>query len=472
MTAPKLSIAFRPFSPVLVFEVGGDFIFERSADTQVMVQTEVGGDIAVGGTLQEVSSGRVKVHASRDIFENYSVDTQKYLDMFDSMAERSEYWAQLYPNGVVTPALQHEQQNRIVFSAGDDNCLQVFHVDRFDLYGGNTPDVEFDSSLDGKTILINVASTYSTASAKKEVSIPSWGKVIDPSGNDNKDILSPFKSSLLWNFYDAEKVTLGGVSGGPQFPGSLLIPNGDLDFRWPGSDGRVIVGGDVWHQSTGSEFHNYEFDPPCALPLPPDLDMPGECTGETEDLCPSDPTEPFSVDIYVTYAGSSSFDPSSLSSGSITQMENTVVNQYNALSFAVCDPYLREVTGIEMDTSSFIKAMNPTGMLHGFRVKFTISGVCLDCVTDGVVAPLLDVECREATENNCCPDNLEKAVTAKELVEAINANESDSALNVLRIQSLETTGPSSQNISCPSQPGKDVKGYINPMGDLVCLAVA
>jgi hypothetical protein len=36
----------------------------------------------------------------------------------------------------------------------------------------------------------------------------------------------------------------------------------------PGHSGRVIVNGDVIQNNQGSEFHNYEFDPPCDLPLP------------------------------------------------------------------------------------------------------------------------------------------------------------------------------------------------------------
>ena len=337
------------------------------------------------------------------------------------------------------------------------------------MYGGNTPDVEFDSSLTGKTILINVASTLNSATGKKEVTIDNWGKVFDTAGNSNKDILSSFKATLVWNFYDADKVYLGGGTGGPQFPGSLVIPHGDLDFRWPGADGRVIVGGDVWHEGEGSEFHNYELDPPCPLPLPPTVSVPPECGEE----CPPDPTEPFTVDIYMTYAGAPSLDPSTLSSSDITQMENAIKNEYNTITDTLfCDSYLREIACADIDTSSFVKAMNTFGMLDGFRAKVTLSGVCCGCVIGGVSAPLVQVECVEATANNCCPNNLEKIVSGKDLADAINAQETNPALQVLRIQSLESTGPSSDNLACEEQPGKTVQGYINPYGDLVCKVIA
>jgi choice-of-anchor A domain-containing protein len=73
----------------------------------------------------------------------------------------------------------------------------------------------------------------------------------------------------LWNFHDATLVDLGaGSVGVGEFQGSLLIPNGDLTMKFPGQSGRVIVGGDVIQDKQGSVFHNYEFDPVCALPDP------------------------------------------------------------------------------------------------------------------------------------------------------------------------------------------------------------
>ena len=119
----------------------------------------------------------------------------------------------------------------------------------------------------GKTILINVASTYNDISGKNEVNLDNWGKIYDTSGleQNDRDFQSSTKASILWNFYDADVVFMG-PGGGVQFPGSILIPNGDLYFYWPGHDGRLIVGGDVWQEREGSEFHNYEFDPPCGLP--------------------------------------------------------------------------------------------------------------------------------------------------------------------------------------------------------------
>jgi choice-of-anchor A domain-containing protein len=247
-----------------------------------MSQTPLGGDVVYGGSFQETRSGKLRVKEwdpPRQIYQD-DIDTQYYLDMFDELAVKSAYWAQLEPNGILTPALAHSNQNRLVFSAGDDNCIQVFHADRFDLYGIQGIEVEFDSSLEGKTILINVASTLNSDTGKREVHIDNWGKMLDTSGGYDRSFKSSTKASILWNFYDAEVVTLGPEAGA-QFPGTILIPKGDLFFFWPGQDGRTIVGGDVWHEDDGSEFHNYEFDPPCALPLPPNMEVPNECLPET-----------------------------------------------------------------------------------------------------------------------------------------------------------------------------------------------
>jgi choice-of-anchor A domain-containing protein len=225
------------------------------------------------------------VKHGRRISRDPNIDTQSYLDMFDELAIKSEYWSTLEPNGIIYPAAQKSYQNpegnRLIFAAGDDRCLQVFHADRFDLYGLNGINVEFDPSLAGKTILINVASTYNSKSGKKEVLLDNWGKMYDTSGKEqnDRDFQSSTKASILWNFYDADVVTMG-PGGGVQFPGSILIPNGDLYFYWPGHGGRLIVGGDVWHDRYGSEFHNYEFDPPvCGLP---------ECRPPTTPPCPED----------------------------------------------------------------------------------------------------------------------------------------------------------------------------------------
>jgi len=136
---------------------------------------------------------------------------------------------------------------------------------------------EFDDSLIGKTILFNVAAVDENGG--KTVSIDNIGGTHDPWGGgdtrtgNGKTFRPAMYASILWNFHEATEVTLGPGSGF-QFPGSILIPEGNLNMFLPGHNGRLIVGGNVNHYRQGSEFHNYKFNPPVPLPLPPDLECP------------------------------------------------------------------------------------------------------------------------------------------------------------------------------------------------------
>ena len=207
------------------------------------------------------------------------MDKAPWQALFTDLQKKSKYWYSLKPNGVFTSAKAGPGGSTMIWFAGDDECLQVFHFDRFDLVDQWT--IKLDASLIGKTILINV-SPFDKQGNKGPVQIQNIGSFVDPWGGSNLSFNSLTKQSMLWNFYGATKVTLG-PGGGIQFPGSVLVPHGDLDMLWPGQDGRTIVFGNCLHNSAGSEFHNYEFDPPCPLPLPPDIDVPDEC----HTPCPS-----------------------------------------------------------------------------------------------------------------------------------------------------------------------------------------
>lgn len=202
------------------------------------------------------------------------LDRAPWEALFQDLQAKSKYWYGLTPNGKVTPTKAGPGGNTMILHAGEDEaCLQVFLLDRFDLIDPWT--IQLDASLIGKTILINV-SPFDKDGKMGQVQIQNIGNFIDPWGGSDTTFSSLTKQSMLWNFYGATKVTLG-PGGGVQFPGSVLIPHGDFDMLWPGQDGRTIVYGDCLHNAPGSEFHNYEFDPPCPLPLPPTLPVPVEC---------------------------------------------------------------------------------------------------------------------------------------------------------------------------------------------------
>ena len=164
----------------------------------------------------------------------------------------------------------------ILFKAGDHECLQVFHISEDDFGPDRVINVEFDSSLEGKTILINV-----DAGDDGDVIINGWGDFIDYDGVGSHGFDPILKARILWNFYNTDgKLMLGTGSGGPEMPGSVIVPHGDVWFGWSGQSGRLVVGGDLVMESVGGELHNYDFNPPCNLPLPcydyPPYDCPVE----------------------------------------------------------------------------------------------------------------------------------------------------------------------------------------------------
>lgn len=246
--------------------VGGDLIHRRNQNTQLDLSP--GGDVEIGGILKEEGSGAFVTTNGGTITENANINEQQYLDMFTELEARSNYWSTLYPNGKFTPAVGHPFQNEMVFEAGDDECLQVFHLDRFDLGcpSDGACNMRFADNLQDKTVLINVAS-YVDSEGKRVSEINDIGAVLD-FGDDASFPQPETFSSVLWNVYDSEEFTMCGGAGGPQMAGSVLVPNGSMTMQCPGLNGRVYVKGDVIQDRDGSEFHNYEFDPPCTLPLP------------------------------------------------------------------------------------------------------------------------------------------------------------------------------------------------------------
>jgi len=212
------------------------------------------------------------------VFASFNI-TKKALDrvpwehMFIHLQIKSQYWYSLKPNGVFAASRAGPNSNTMVLFAGDNRCLQVFTLDRFDL--ADVANIELDRSLISKTILINV-SPYGIDGKKGEVVVGNIGNFYDPWGGYNRQFSSTTKQSILWNFYCATKVRLGPATG-VNFPGSISVPHGDLEMNWPGQDGRTIVRGNLVHNNIGSGFRNYEFDPSCPLTLPPTLRIHTSC---------------------------------------------------------------------------------------------------------------------------------------------------------------------------------------------------
>eukprot|EP00934_Nitzschia_sp_Nitz4_P006094 Nitzschia sp. Nitz4//scaffold85_size83877//127//6296//NITZ4_005215-RA/size83877-snap-gene-0.12-mRNA-1//-1//CDS//3329559095//6084//frame0 len=205
-----------------------------------------------------------------------TLDPAPYLEVFDELRVRSEYWFSLQPNGVIS-----QNNRKFTFSAGDDRCVQVFEL-TYDMMHyceiNGSCEFTFDSSLEDKTILVNVSPYDNNGNLLSEVTLTGISLMYDMYGNNDYDFSTKLKQHLLWNFYNAANVVMG-PSGNLQFPGSVIVPYGSLHFQWVGQDGRLMVYGDVTHDANGSEFHNYDFKPECPLPLPPTIPTPTDCDG-------------------------------------------------------------------------------------------------------------------------------------------------------------------------------------------------
>jgi len=245
--------------------VGGDLNVQKHS-VSFMQQPAGYGNIVYKG--QNLGSGPSIISPS-SMIQDSSADLGQFEQALCDVKEKSEYWATLPSTGLIT----EEGGAAIIFSAGSNDCVQVFNVDPHRLFRRYGWIVLFDSSMEGKTALINVA-----ADSDGKASLGNLADFEDPSGKHGWDFSSDTTASILWNFHNATDINLGcGVSGNGELRGSLLVPTpcSNVEFCFPGHSGRVIVNGDLTQNKAGSEFHNYEFDPVCSLPEPPSY---GSCS--------------------------------------------------------------------------------------------------------------------------------------------------------------------------------------------------
>ena len=237
-------------------QVGGNIKGGRvDGSTQAMG----GGTIEYGGACLSSPSTSSMCGSWEGRFENVPLNTTHWRNLFGEIQEKSASWSSLTPNGQVGINRISSQFSRITLESGNDDCVQVFFLRQDAL---STPaELIISPSLSGKTILINVE-----LDSDNNVVMDNLIDIMDPTGESGIYFKSETKAAMLWNFGRAATVTLGASNGGGvQFPGSIVVPHGNLRMMLPGHDGRAIVLGDVYHNAWGSEFHNYEFDPPCGL---------------------------------------------------------------------------------------------------------------------------------------------------------------------------------------------------------------
>jgi len=239
--------------------VGGDL------DIQIPDVSFMQGDVAYGNIVHKgrnFGSGPTVVDPST-ITQDETLNLGKFTDALCDLKIKSKYWADFPDTGIIA----EEGYQNITFSAGTEDCVQVFNLRADQLFLNSGKQVVLDQSMAGKTALINI-----DADSDGHASIGNFADFTDPFGNIGAEFDSDTTASILWNFHDATDINLGcGVTGNGELRGSILIPTpcSNAIFCFPGHSGRVIVNGDFTQDKEGSEFHHYEFDPICPLPLPP-----------------------------------------------------------------------------------------------------------------------------------------------------------------------------------------------------------
>jgi len=200
------------------------------------------------------------------IFQDSDYDMTEWLEACSDIENKGPHWAyNLAPNCIV----EGIDTNTITFKAVDADPLQVCHIRCEDLTFYVGRHIKFDSSMDDRTILINVK-----ADNDGICDICNLADFFDTSGKGHFEFSTAFISNILWNFYDAKEVSLGcnECTANGEWRGSIIVPQKDslLNFCFPGHSGRLIVNGDMVQNKTGSELHNFPFDPPERPPCPPE----------------------------------------------------------------------------------------------------------------------------------------------------------------------------------------------------------
>ncbi len=157
----------------------------------------------------------------------------------NDITAKSFYWATLTATGTLSGD---------TLIGNNSSAIQVFNVSAWQNF-------VFKNIPAGASVIVNVSGTTFT-----NVQMPAVNAVTPAAG-------SPSLFRLLFNFHQAANVTFTGT-----FYGSAIVPAGNATLSGGNFDGRLIVGGNLTHNASGGEIHNYPFvgefpcPPPCLKP--------------------------------------------------------------------------------------------------------------------------------------------------------------------------------------------------------------
>jgi choice-of-anchor A domain-containing protein len=217
----------------------------------------IGGDVVSGGTVTPISSVVVgQPPAVGTVTQNAVAPLVPYAAEIAGYADLSRNYAAMPQTPGATVVVSGWQ---VEFVGDGTSSRQVFTVPG-DQLGGlgdtNTKSMVFTGIPDGAIVVINVTGSTVVVGAN---TFSLNGAAIDPvSTTDTR--FSDFTQSLLWNFPQADTVTLGDED---QLLGSVLVPSPTSTVTvLTSTNGRLYAAGDVvmgGSTQVGLEFHAYPF---------------------------------------------------------------------------------------------------------------------------------------------------------------------------------------------------------------------
>jgi choice-of-anchor A domain-containing protein len=217
----------------------------------------IGGDVVSGGTVTPTSSVVVgQPPAVGTITQNAVAPLLPYAPEITGYADLSRNYAAM-PQTPGASVLVSGWQ--VEFTGDGTSSRQVFTVagDQLGALGdANTKSMVFAGIPAGAIVVVNVTGSTAMVGAN---TFSLNGAVIDPTSTTDTRF-SDFTQSLLWNFPQADAVTLGDED---QLLGSVLVPRPTSTVTvLTSTNGRFYAGGDVimgGSSQVGLEFHAYPF---------------------------------------------------------------------------------------------------------------------------------------------------------------------------------------------------------------------